>query len=181
MDPARLRTYWRGALPCALPKHSTAQHSTAGHSTGEGVSCPFPSERHRYGPGLAGLIDAGRALSATEYQHILLRRCDFAGRVAAALTPVDAMLIPAQPIAAPTVARMTTLGRVPAELAALIRYTAPFDMSGNPTLTLPVAFTGAGLPIAAQFVGKPLGEAVIVRTGRAFQRVTDFHRRHPRV
>jgi hypothetical protein len=51
------------------------------------------------------------------------------------------MLIPAQPIAAPTVARMATLGQVPAQLAALIRYTAPFDMSGNPTLTLPVAFT----------------------------------------
>jgi amidase len=141
----------------------------------------FPSRRDRYGPGLAGLIDAGRALSGVEYQQILLRRRDFAGRVLAALAPVDAMLIPAQPIAAPTVARMTTLGQVPAELAALIRYTAPFDMSGNPTLTFPVAFTSAGLPIAAQFVGKPLGEAVVVRAGRAFQRVTEFHRRHPRV
>ena len=50
-----------------------------------------------------------------------------------------------------------------------------------PTLTLPVGFTAAGMPIAAQFVGKPLGEAAVVRAGRAFQRVTDFHRRHPRV
>jgi len=141
----------------------------------------FPTERHRYGPGLAGLIDAGRSLCALDYQKILLRRRDFAGRVLAALAPVDAMLIPAQPFAAPTVARMATLGRVPAELAALIRYTAPFDMSGNPTLTFPVAFTSAGLPIAAQFVGKPLGEGAVVRAGRAFQRVTDFHRRHPRV
>ncbi|MGZ8260102.1 MAG: amidase [Caldimonas sp.] len=141
----------------------------------------FPAERHRYGPGLAGLIDAGRAMPATAYQQILLRRRDFAGRVHAALAPVDAMLIPAQPIAAPTVARMTTLGRVPAELAALIRYTAPFDTSGHPTLTLPVAFTAAGLPIGAQFVGRHLGEAAIVRAGRAFQRATDWHRRHPRL
>jgi amidase len=37
------------------------------------------------------------------------------------------------------------------------------------------------LPIAAQFVAKPLGEPVVVRAGRAFQRVTDFHRRHPRL
>ena len=55
------------------------------------------------------------------------------------------------------------------------------DMSGNPTVTFPVAFTAAGLPLAAQFVGKPLGEPTVVRAGRAFQRVTDFHRRHPRV
>lgn len=141
----------------------------------------FPSQRGRYGPGLAGLLDAGRALSATDYQRILLRRRDFAGRADAALAPVDAMLIPAQPIAAPTVARMATLGQVPAELAALIRYTAPFDMSGQPTLTVPAAFTAAGLPVAVQFVGKHLGEAAIVRIGRAFQRVSDFHRRRPRL
>ena len=74
----------------------------------------------------------------------------------AAMAPVDAMLVPAQPIAAPTVARMTTLGQVPAELAALIRYTAPFDMSGHPTLTLPAGVhRRPGLPVATQFVGKP--------------------------
>ncbi|MDQ6638790.1 MAG: amidase [Pseudomonadota bacterium] len=141
----------------------------------------FPSQRDRYGPGLAGLIDAGRALSGPDYQRILLRRRDFAGRAAAALAAVDAMLVPAQPIAAPTVARMATLGRIPAELAALTRFTAPFDMSGHPSLTLPVGFTAAGLPLGAQFVGKHLGEAAILRVGRAFQRATEWHRRHPKI
>ena len=141
----------------------------------------FPAQRDRYGPGLAGLIDAGRALSAVDYQRILLRRREFAGRAAAALEAVDAMLVPAQPIASPTVARMATLGQVPGELAALTRFTAPFDMSGHPTLTLPVSFTATGLPIGAQFVARHLGEGAIVRIGRAFQRVTDWHRRHPRM
>ena len=141
----------------------------------------FPAQRDRYGPGLAGLLDAGRALSGPDYQRILLRRRDFAGRVVAALDDVDAMLVPAQPIAAPTVGRMATLGQVPGELAALTRFTAPFDMSGHPTLTLPVAFTTAGLPVGAQFVGRHLGEPAIVRVGRAFQRATDWHRRHPKV
>ena len=140
----------------------------------------FPSRRAEYGPGLAGLIDAGRALSGLDYQRILLRRRAFTGRAHEALEPVDVMLVPAQPIAAPTVARMATLGQVPAELAALIRYTAPFDMSGHPTLTVPAAFTAKGLPVAVQFVGRHLGEADICRAGRAFQRATDWHRRHPR-
>jgi len=139
----------------------------------------FPARRAEYGPGLAGLLDAGRALSALDYQRILLRRRDFSGRVHAALAPVDALLVPAQPVAAPTIARMEMLGRVPAELAALIRYTAPFSMSGHPSLTVPAAFTAAGLPVGVQFVGRHLGEAAIVRVGRAFQRATDWHRRHP--
>jgi amidase len=141
----------------------------------------FPSRRAEYGPGLAGLIDAGRALSGLDYQRILLRRRAFTGRVHAALAAVDAMLIPAQPIAAPTVARMATLGQVPAELAALIRYTAPFDLSGHPALTVPAGFTGKGLPVAVQLVGRHLGEAVLCRAGRAFQRATDWHRRHPKL
>jgi len=141
----------------------------------------FPARRAEYGPGLAGLIDAGRALSGLDYQRILLRRKAFAGRAIEALAPVDAMLVPAQPFAAPTVARMTTLGQVPAELAALIRYTVPFAMSGLPTLTVPAAFTPKGLPVAAQFAGKHLGEAAIVRIGRAFQRATEWHRRHPQI
>jgi amidase len=139
----------------------------------------YPARRAAYGPGFAALIDAGRALTGTDYQHILLRRRDFAGRVDAALANVDAMLIPAQPFTTPTVARMQTLGQVPAELAALIRYTAPFDMSGHPSLTLPVGFTSGGLPIGAQLVGRHLGEAALCRVGRAYQRATDWHRRHP--
>ncbi|HSW26929.1 MAG TPA: amidase [Burkholderiaceae bacterium] len=141
----------------------------------------FPARRAEYGPGLAGFIDMGRGLSGMAYQQILLRRRDFTGRVNRALEAVDVMLIPAIPFTVPTVARMATLGQVPEELAALIRYTAPFSMSGHPTLTVPAAFTAKGLPVAVQFVGKHLGEADICRAGRAFQRATDWHRRHPKL
>ena len=140
----------------------------------------FPERRAEYGPGLAGFIDAGRALSGMDYQRILQRRRQFGGRVQRTLDPVDVMLIPAIPFTVPTTQRMAMLGQVPAELAALIRFTAPFSMSGNPTLTVPAGFTAKGLPVAVQFVGQHLGEAAICRAGRAFQRATDWHRRHPR-
>jgi amidase len=141
----------------------------------------FPSRRAEYGPGLAGFIEAGRALSGTDYQRILLRRREFTGRVQRSLDAVDVMLIPAIPFTVPTVQRMATLGQVPAELAALIRFTAPLSMSANPTLTVPAGFTAKGLPVAVQFVGQHLGEPAICRAGRAFQGATDWHRRHPRL
>ncbi len=141
----------------------------------------FPSRRAEYGPGLAGFIDAGRALSGLEYQRILLHRAEFTGRVHAVFADVDLMLIPGQPFASPTVATMATLGQVPGQLAALVRYTAPFDMSGHPTITLPAGFTPGGLPVAVQLVAGHLREDLLVRAGRAFQRETDWHRRHPAV
>jgi amidase len=171
-------------VPLKFPDVATALDDWAPHcavETAVAHEATFPSRRSDYGPGLAGLLDAGRALSGMAYQQILLRRRVFAGRVHRVLMAVDVMLIPAQPFAAPTVARMATLGRVPAELAALIRYTAPFSFSGHPTLTVPAAFTAKGLPVAVQFVGRHLGEIEICRAGRAFQRATEWHRRHPRL
>lgn len=139
----------------------------------------FPSRRAEYGPRLAGLIDTGSTLSGMDYQRVLLRRRAFIGQVHQALEPVDMMLIPAMSIATPTLTTFRNMTR--ADLAAIIRYTAPFNMSGHPTLTLPAGFTTKGLPVAVQFVGNHLGEADICRAGRAFQRATDWHRRHPQL
>lgn len=141
----------------------------------------FPSKKGQYGPGLAGFIETGRALGGCEYQKILLRRREFAGRVAALFEAVDLLLIPAQPIAAPTVAQMAVLGADPNMLASLVRFTAPFDMSGNPTITLPAGFNDKGIPIAIQLVARQFDEATLVRAGRGFQRHTDWHRRHPKL
>jgi amidase len=76
---------------------------------------------------------------------------------------------------------MTTLGQVPEQLAALLRYTAPFDMSGHPSLTVPASFTAKGLPVAVQFIGKLFDESAICRAGRAFQFATNWHRKHPAI
>jgi len=74
---------------------------------------------------------------------------------------------------------MLTIGTVPAELARLIKFTAPFDMSGSPTITLPAGFTSKNTPVAIQLVAGHMAEATLVRAGSAFQQVTDWHSRTP--
>jgi amidase len=132
-----------------------------------------------YGPGLGGLIEFGRSISAVEMQKIWLRRRAFTGAVRGFFQNCDLLLIPAQPMASPTHQEMTVIGTVPSELARLIKYTAPFDMSGNPTITLPAGFTAKQTPVAIQLVSAHLDEATLVRAGSAFQRVTDWHSRVP--
>ena len=130
---------------------------------------------------LASVIEAGRALSGTDYQKILLRRLDLRGRVAALFGAIDLLLIPVQPFPPLTLATIRTLGEQPELIAKLQRYTCPFDMTGNPTITLPGGFSEAGLPIGFQLVAANLGEATLLRAGAAFQGVTSWHRRHPPV
>jgi amidase len=82
-------------------------------------------------------------------------------------------------MASPTTQEMSVIGTVPSELARLIKFTAPFDMSGNPTITLPAGFTPKRTPVAIQLVSAHLDEATLIRAGSAFQRVTDWHTRLP--
>jgi amidase len=139
----------------------------------------YPSRKPEYGPGLAGLIDLGLQQSGTAYQKIVLRREAFKGMVKALFEKVDLLAVPAQTFAAPTLAKMATLGENPELITGLLRFSCPFDMTGSPTITLPGGFTESGGPVAFQFVGRHLDEARLVAAGDAFQRVTDWHRRHP--
>jgi amidase len=139
----------------------------------------YPARKDEYGPGLAGLIELGRSLAATDYQKLALRRADFSGRVHALWQTVDLLLIPAMPFAAPTRAMMATLGEDAALLAGALRYTCPFDLSGSPTLTLPGGATTDGTLVAIQFVAPNFREELLVQAGWAFQRATDWHRLHP--
>ncbi len=139
----------------------------------------YPARKAEYGPALAGLIEAGRALSGIDYQKIILRRNDFRGRVATLFETIDLLAVPAQPFASPTIATMATLGQDPAMLMGLLRFTSPFDMTGSPTITLPCAFTEAGTPLGFQLVARHMDEELLCRAGYAYQQATDWHQRHP--
>ena len=67
----------------------------------------------------------------------------------------------------------------PQTVDRLLKFTAPLDMSGSPTITMPCGFSEQGLPIAFQLVGRHLGEDVLLRAGHAYQQATDWHTRHP--
>jgi amidase len=139
----------------------------------------YPARKSEYGPGLAGLIELGLQQSGTDYQKIVLRRENFRGSVRALFEKVDLLAVPAQTFAAPTLAKMATLGENAELIAGLLRFSCPFDMTGSPSITLPGGFTESGGPVAFQFIGRHFDEASLVAAGDAYQRVTDWHRRHP--
>jgi len=139
----------------------------------------FPARQAEYGPVLAAVLAAGRALSGLDYHKVILRRMAFRGRMRTLFNEIDLLLAPIQPFAPLSLKTMGTMGVQPKLIARLQAYTAPFNMTGQPTLTLPGGLSADGLPIAFQLVATELGEATLIRAGAAYQRATDSHRRHP--
>ncbi len=56
-----------------------------------------------------------------------------------------------------------------------------WNVTGQPVLALPNGFGRNGLPLGMQIVGRPFGEATILRVGHAYERATEWHARHPQL
>jgi amidase len=139
----------------------------------------FPSRRSDYGPVLASVLDHGRAIPATDFHSAQLRRQALREAFRALFDRVDLLLAPVQPFAPLSLDRIRTLGEQPELILQLQRYTAPFNLTGSPTLTLPGGFNSQGMPIGVQLVGRDREEEQILHAGIALQTATDWHCRHP--
>jgi amidase len=139
----------------------------------------YPSRKSDYGPDLAQLIEQGRATGGVEIAAIHHERLKFSGALAAMFDDVDLLLVPTMPVPIPSLAKMSEYGADPTVLLSILRFTAVFDFSGSPTITLPMGMAADQMPLSMQLVGPHLAEDVLARAGHAFQSVTDWHTRRP--
>jgi aspartyl-tRNA(Asn)/glutamyl-tRNA(Gln) amidotransferase subunit A len=58
-------------------------------------------------------------------------------------------------------------------------FTIPGNLSGIPGVSVPCGFSGAGLPIGLQILGRPLDEARVLRAAYAYEKTTAWRTRQP--
>ncbi|MCY3579764.1 MAG: amidase [bacterium] len=63
--------------------------------------------------------------------------------------------------------------------SSYVRTTAPFNLSGQPALTVPCGFDRRGLPIGLQIAGRPFDEATVLQIGSCFEETTDWSEAKP--
>jgi aspartyl-tRNA(Asn)/glutamyl-tRNA(Gln) amidotransferase subunit A len=129
-----------------------------------------------FGADVRQRLEAGRDLPSGAYilarrkQVEVRRRCEIFFR------QYDALLLPTTPIAALPIEEIQNSA---SQAPALTRFTAPFNLSGVPALSIPCGFTRSGLPIGLQIVSGAWQEAKALRAGYAFEQATDWHKRKP--
>lgn len=152
-----------------------------GSETALAHAATYPARADEYGTALKGLIELGRATTGPALADVLIARDRFREELRRLFDSIDLLALPAQPIGPVTLPRRAELRRTPETSRALQVFTAPFDLSGSPTLTLPCGISGEGLPIGFQLVGRHFEEGLTLRAGHAFQLASDWHLRRPPV
>jgi aspartyl-tRNA(Asn)/glutamyl-tRNA(Gln) amidotransferase subunit A len=135
-----------------------------------------------YGPQVLMRLQNGLAIPAVSYLEAMRWRGPALAAHLAAVAGVDAVIAPVAPVAAPTIAE-SDVGNSPdaeAVIQRLTRFTRPINYLGLPSLSIPSGFTRDGLPVGLQVIGRSFDEAMLLRIGAAFQRVTDFHDQVPK-
>ena len=130
-----------------------------------------------FGDDIRQRLEAGAAYTSSEYS--LARRNQSVSRrkFENFFNDYDLLLTPTTPITAPYLAGPDAVEQA----AKLTRFTAPFNLTGLPAISIPCGFTVQGLPVGLQIVTRPWGEAALLRAAYAFERATDWHKRRPEI
>lgn len=140
----------------------------------------FRENRNSYGPVLSSFIEYGGSITASELQKIFLRRKAYQNLVNQFFSKYDCLVIPTLTIPSPTQSRFEALAANESQLIDLIKFTAPFDMSGHPTITLPCGFSRyENSPLSFQIAAGEFKENTLIRAGSAYQKYTNWHKKFP--
>jgi len=125
----------------------------------------FPGRDIEYGADVRALLALGDQILASDYLQAQRLRRAALGDALTAFKEVDLLLTPTLPTEAPRVDQGVISypdGQDDA-LASLIRFTSPFNQTGLPAISVPIAGGADGLPVGLQLVAPPFQEAQLIR------------------
>jgi aspartyl-tRNA(Asn)/glutamyl-tRNA(Gln) amidotransferase subunit A len=156
-----------------------------------GLCMPEASAYHRetirtraelYEPDVRTFVEAGMMVPAVDYIAALRTRTLIQAAWRRMFEGLDALIGPAVAAVATRRDQESVTwadGTVEAASSVFIRLSAPANVTGLPSVSVPCGTGRLGLPTAFQVIGRPFGEARILRIARAYERTSDWPVRKP--
>jgi len=130
-----------------------------------------------FGDDVRRRLEAGAKYTSTEYalarqvQNEVRKRCELF------FESYDYLLTPTTAVIAPPIKDLDAVEVAP----KLTRFTAPFNLTGLPALSLPCGFSKDGMPIGLQIISRAWSDAKTLNAGFAFEQATDWHNHSPKL
>jgi aspartyl-tRNA(Asn)/glutamyl-tRNA(Gln) amidotransferase subunit A len=134
-------------------------------------------QRHELmGRALRAKMMTGFCVRAVDYIAALRMRRALAVATDEVVRSVDAMLIPGAFHVAPSLLEPETVPHFTRDTACPV-----FNISGHPALSICTGYSGGGLPLNAQVVGRYFDEATVLRVAQAYEAATPWRGRRPTI
>jgi aspartyl-tRNA(Asn)/glutamyl-tRNA(Gln) amidotransferase subunit A len=119
-------------------------------------------------------MSMGAFVSATDLTQAMRLRRELAVAVNAKLKHCDALITASTLGPAPPFADVE-----PNSPPNFPIQTMPFDVTGNPAMSIPTGFSASGLPLSMQIIGRAFDEPTVLGIGAAFEAATNLQVRRP--
>jgi aspartyl-tRNA(Asn)/glutamyl-tRNA(Gln) amidotransferase subunit A len=126
-----------------------------------------------YGKDVRRALEAGMLLPAVHYIRAQRARAVLLAQALSVLERCDVLVAPTTGIPAPRIGVGATAlmpdGQPVDMVATILRFTAPFNITGQPALALPTGLSPEGLPLSMQIIGRPFDEASVFQIAAAYE------------
>jgi aspartyl-tRNA(Asn)/glutamyl-tRNA(Gln) amidotransferase subunit A len=100
-------------------------------------------------------------------------RTDLARAMQAVMDTVDVLMLPTSEPAG----KLEPIP--PSSLFTRASFTTPFNVGGNPALSVCCGFADNGLPFSLQIAGRLFDDATVLRVGDAYEKATPWRSKRP--
>ena len=139
----------------------------------------FAHPQERLDPAVAEMLSGALDQTLEEYWTRVFDRYGFREQMRQFMGKYDLLVSPVLPVSAVDVG-LDVPPRMPdADVISWVRYTYPFNLTGQPAASLPAGFTGEGLPVGLQLVAKTFRETDIFRVAAAIEAARPWSDRTP--
>jgi aspartyl-tRNA(Asn)/glutamyl-tRNA(Gln) amidotransferase subunit A len=127
-----------------------------------------------YGELLRDRVALGGLLRAADYVQAVRRRRILCQQVAEAMRDVDLLLCAAAPGEAPEITAIPKWANLEKP-----SFTIPFNVTGQPAMSVCTGFGEGGLPVSMQLIGRPFEDATVLRAAHSYEQATEWRARRP--
>ncbi len=138
-----------------------------------------PKQRELLDPALRDVADKAARLSAQDYLGAVGQRLALGEKMSLFHQRYDLLVTPTLPITAFRSGREVPEDWPHTRWPTWTPFTYPFNLTGQPALSVPCGFSGDGLPIGLQIVGDRFNDALVLRAGHAYQRAAPLLEQRP--
>jgi amidase len=154
------------------------------HRAGQSSSLPDPEITHRLTPLARWMREAGHDIPAREFLHAMRGLRLATRQIVRETASYDALLTPTL-AAAPRPVGWFTDGVTPEttlqRIKAFAPFTAPYNVTGQPAVNVPLWWNAEGLPLGVMLAGRPFDEATLLSLSAQLEEAVGWRHRVPEI
>jgi aspartyl-tRNA(Asn)/glutamyl-tRNA(Gln) amidotransferase subunit A len=132
---------------------------------------PFvEKERDLLDPAVADVLEAALSQDLRDYYQKVFERHALRDKVRMFFEAYDLLLSPVLPVTSLDLGKNIPDHLQDRNLVSWVYYTYPFNLTGQPAVTVCAGIAADGMPVGLQIVGRALGEYDVIRAAAAYER-----------